>query len=32
MNKDNNNPIVLPDVLDLRFFDNDDLEQKQLNK
>ena len=25
-------PIVLPDVRDLRFFDNDDLEQKQLNK
>ena len=32
MNKDNNNPIVLHDVRDLRFFDNDDLEQKQLNK
>ena len=32
MSKDNNNPIVLPDVRDLRFFDNDDLEQKPLNK
>lgn len=29
MNKDNNNPIELPDVRDLRFFDDDDTEHKQ---
>ena len=29
MNKDNNNPIDLPDVRDLRFFDDDDTEHKQ---
>ena len=29
MNKDNNNPIELPDVRDLRFFNDEDTEHKQ---